>query len=48
MIEIKDVYAGEVAMEVTSNEKYLGDIISQDGRKTLNIKWRIGKGREII
>ena len=48
IIEIKDVFAGEVAMEDTTNEKYLGDIISEDGRNTLNIKARISKGRGII
>ena len=48
MIRIKDVLVGEEAIEDTSNEKYLGDIISKDGRNTLNIKARIGKGRGII
>ena len=48
VIEIKDVFAGEEAMEEVSNERYLGDIISQDGRNYKNIKSRLNKGRGIV
>ena len=48
VIEIKDVFVGEEVMENTSSDKYLGDIISKDGRNSLNIKARVSKGRGII
>ena len=35
-------------MEELSNEKYLGDIISQDGRNYKSIKARLNKGRGIV
>ena len=48
IIEIKDVFAGEEVVEETLDEKYLGDIISHDGRNSKNIKARINKGRGIV
>ena len=48
IIEIKDIFVGEKTIEDVNNDKYLGDIISKDGRNILNIKSRIIKGRGII
>ena len=47
-IEINDEYIGEEVVEDISEEKYLGDIISSDGRNIKNIKARISKGKGII
>ena len=35
-------------MEDVSHDTYLGDIISADGRNTLNVKKRVGKGLGIV
>ena len=35
-------------MEKVSSDKYLGDILSSDGRNSINMKERIGKGIGII
>ena len=48
IIEIKDVFEGEEVMGDSNSEKYLGDIISKDGRNILNIKARLSKGKGII
>jgi hypothetical protein len=37
--ELKDTFAGELIMEGKDEEKYLGDVISKDGR---NIKNKLG------
>ena len=42
--EIKDVCNGESIME----EKYLGDVISTDGKNIKNIKSRVSKGKGIV
>ena len=42
-----DVFDGEQTMEEKMSEKYLGDIISIDGRNIKNIKARIAKGKGI-
>ena len=44
----KDFCNGEVAMEEKDHEKYLGDIISNDGRNIKNIKARVNKGTGIV
>ena len=46
--EIKDTIEGETDMERKDSEKYLGDIISNDGKNLKNIKARIAKGTGII
>ena len=48
MSEIQDVCEGKEIMEMKTQEKYLGDIISQDGRNNKNIEARIRKGAGII
>ena len=47
-IEIKDVFNGDAIMEQKSEEKYLGDVISVDGKNIKNIKSRIAKGTGIV
>ena len=47
-VEIEDICTGDVTMEETSEEKYLGDLISTDGRNLKNIKARISKGKGIV
>ena len=38
--EMKDIQVGDHLMEETEEEKYLGDVISTDGRNIKNIKAR--------
>ena len=47
-IEIKDEYIGQEVLDDITEEKYLGDIISNNGRNIKNIKARISKGKGII
>ena len=47
-IEMKDIWDGEQVMEGKLEEKYLGDVISTDGRNLKNIKARIAKGKGIV
>ena len=47
-IRIEDICEGEDAMEEKSDEKYLGDVISKDGRNLKNIQSRVGKGTGIV
>ena len=47
-IETNDLFEGEQAVEEKSEDKYLGDIISTDGRNMKNIKARIAKGKGIV
>ena len=47
-IELKDVCVGEEQMEEKDDEKYLGDIVSKDGRNIKNIKARVNKGKGIV
>ena len=46
--EIQDVLEGEKEMESKNEEKYLGDVISSDGKNIKNIKARITKGKGIV
>ena len=45
---LKDIHVGELLMEEKDEEKYLGDVISTDGRNIKNIKARIAKGKGIV
>ena len=45
---IIDSYVGEEEMEEKTEEKYLGDLISSDGKNMKNIKARIAKGKGIV
>ena len=47
-IDIRDEYIGEQINDDSSDEKYLGEIISKDGRNIKNIKARVDKGKGII
>ena len=47
-LRIDDCFVGEEEMEDKDEEKYLGDIISNDGRNMKNIKARVGKGTGIV
>ena len=44
----EDIEIEEAKMEEKNSEKYLGDIISDDGRNINNIKARVSKGKGII
>ena len=46
--EIEDIVEGEEEMEVKMEEKYLGDVISTDGRNIKNVKARVAKGIGIV
>ena len=45
---LKDVNSGDIRIENTEEEKYLGDIITSDGKNTRNIHARRTKGLGII
>ena len=45
--EIEDVHIGEEIMEEKDEEKYLGDVISTDGKNIKNVKARVAKGKGI-
>ena len=47
-IELIDVFEGEVEMEESEEEKYLGDYITSDGSNKKNVAARKGKGFGII
>ena len=47
-IKINDVMMGEEEMELKDEEKYLGDIISSDGKNSKNIQARVNKGKGIV
>ena len=47
-IEILDKWAGKHIIDEKTEEKYLGDIISVDGRNIKNIRARISKGKGIL
>ena len=46
--DILDVCDGEEMMEDKQEEKYLGDVISTDGRNIKNVKARVAKGKGIV
>ena len=46
--KVDDEYAGEHTLETIENEKYLGDLISHDGKNTKNIQARRAKGTGIV
>ena len=41
---LKDIHETEHKIEEVTEEKYLGDVISKDGKNTKNIKSRVNKG----
>ena len=43
---VKDEYCGEHRMEESDSEKYLGDLISSNGRNEKNVEERKSKGTE--
>ena len=45
---IDEICVGKEEMEETKEEKYLGDVISCDGRNFKNIKARVSKGKGIV
>ena len=45
--EVEDICVGEEMMEEKDEEKYLGDVISKDGRNLKNIQSRVDKGKGI-
>ena len=45
--DIADICDGEEIMEEKQEEKYLGDVISVDGRNIKNVKARVAKGKGI-
>ena len=47
-IRIEDICDGEQIMEEKDDERYLGDIISKDGRNIKNIQARVNKGTGIV
>ena len=44
----EDIWVGEKEMEDKQEERYLGDIISNDGRNMKNFKSRVNKGKGIV
>ena len=46
--EVEDEYVGECKMDEVSEEKYLGDIISVDGKNMKNIVARANRGTGIV
>ena len=46
--EVEDICNDDLKMEETSSEKYLGDILSVDGKNINNIKARVAKATGII
>ena len=47
-IKTKDIWEDEEVMEEMKNDKYLGHIVSRDGRNIENIKSRVNKGTGIV
>ena len=45
---MEDIFDGQHTMEEKEEERYLGDVISIDGKNIKNIKARIGKGKGIV
>ena len=47
-VKYVDIFEGEYLMEEKESEKYLGDVISIDGRNIRNIKTRVNKGTGVV
>ena len=47
-VSIEEFCKWEVSMEAKDDEKYLGDIVSNDGINIKNIKARVNKGAGIV
>ena len=47
-MELEDIFKDETAMTDSTNEKYLGDIISSNGSNAKNIEARQNKGKGIV
>ena len=47
-IEIADICEGDALLQITQQEKYLGDIISEDGKNTKNVTARKNKGTGLV
>ena len=47
-IELQETFDGEHGMEESGNEKYLGQIISNDGSNVKNVAFRAGKGTGMV
>ena len=47
-IEITDIFEGTTGLKISQQEKYLGDIISEDGKNTKNVKARKNKGLGLV
>ena len=45
---LEDIHTGTEIMKKIDNEKYLGDVLSNDGRNIKNIKTRVNKGIGIV
>ena len=45
---IEDICVGKVEMENSEEEKYLGDVVTKDGKNLKNIQARVNKGRGIV
>ena len=43
-VDMEECCVGEERIEEKSKEKYLGDVISEDGRNIKNLKARVNKG----
>ena len=46
--QLKDTYDGELILETSLGERYLGDIISEDGKNDKNLTVRKNKGVGIV
>ena len=46
--DLKDIYEGDDLIKIEEHEKYLGDIVSRDGKNTKNITARVNRGRGIV
>ena len=46
--KMKDIFTGKEIMGEGNEEKYLGDVISNDGRNIKNIRSRVNKGTGIV
>ena len=47
-LKVADVFQGEVVLEMLHEEKYLGEILSEDGKNTKNVMSRKNKGLGLV